>query len=157
MDRLLEAAFRAVLQPVGPASLRREGHDWVGGSRRMAVALARLSPGHETCRMTGLTSAPAGYRFSREVITLAVRWYLRYDLSYRDVEELPDERGITVDHVTVYRWVQTLTPEVIEAARPARHASGDRWFLDETYVKVAGCWTYLYRAVEQHGKVIGIS
>jgi transposase-like protein len=88
------------------------------------------------------------------VISVAVRWYLRYGLSYRDVEELLAERGITVDHVTVYRWVQPFTPEFIEAARPCRHALGDRWFADETYVKVAGHWTYLYRAVDQHGQVI---
>ena len=56
-------------------------------------------------------SAPAGYRFPREVIAVAVRWYLRYGLSYRDVEELLSERGIQVDHVRVYRWVQTFTPE----------------------------------------------
>ena len=91
------------------------------------------------------TSAPAGYRFPRAVIAVAVRWYLRYGLSYRDVEELLAERGVEVDHVTVYRWVQTFTPEFIDAARPARHATGDRWFIDETYVKVAGRWTYLYR------------
>ena len=102
------------------------------------------------------SSAPAGYRFPREVIAVAVRWYLRYGLSYRDVEELLAERGIEVDHVTVYRWVQTFTPEFIDAARPARHASGDRWFIDETYVKVAGRWTYLYRAVDQHGQVIDV-
>jgi len=77
------------------------------------------------------SSAPAGYRFPREVIALAVRWYLRYGLSYRDVEELLAERGITVDHVTVYRWVQTFTSEFIEVARPARHSTGDRWFVDE--------------------------
>ena len=103
-----------------------------------------------------MSVAPAGYRFPREVIAVAVRWYLRYGLSYRDVEELLAERGIEVDHVTVYRWVQTFTPEFIDAARPARHATGDRWFLDETYVKVAGRWTYLYRAVDQHGQVIDV-
>ncbi len=102
------------------------------------------------------SSAPAGYRFPREVIAVAVRWYLRYGLSYRDVEELLAERGIEVDHVTVYRWVQTFTPEFIDAARPARHATGARWFVDETYVKVAGRWTYLYRAVDQHGQVIDV-
>ena len=58
--------------------------------------------------------------------------------------------------MTIYRWVQTFTPEFIDAARPARHAAGDRWFLDETYVKVAGRWTYLYRAVDQHGQVIDV-
>jgi transposase, IS6 family len=85
-----------------------------------------------------------------------VRWYLRYGLSYRDVEELLAGRGIEVDHVTVYRWVKTFTPQFIDAARPARHATSDRWFIDETYVKVAGRWTYLYRAVDQHGQVIDV-
>jgi len=102
------------------------------------------------------SSAPAGYRFPREVIAVAVRWYLRYGLSCRDVEELLAERGIEVDHVRVYRWVQTFTTEFIDSARPARHATGDRWFVDETYVKVAGRWTYLYRAIDQHGQVIDV-
>ena len=70
------------------------------------------------------SSAPAGYRFPREVIALAVRWYLRYGLSYRDVEELLAERAITVDHVTIYRWVQTFAAEFIDAARPARPLDG---------------------------------
>jgi transposase-like protein len=77
-------------------------------------------------------------------------------LSYRDVEELLAERGIAVDHVTVYRWVRTLTAQFIDSARPARHAAGDRWFGDETYLKVAGRWTYLYRAVDHHGQVIDV-
>jgi transposase-like protein len=105
---------------------------------------------------SGLSAAPAGYRFPREVIAVAVRWYLRYGLSYRDVEELLAERGIEVDHVTIYRWVQTFTAEFIDSARPARHATGDRWFVDETYVKVAGRWTYLYRAVDQYGQLIDV-
>ena len=101
----------------------------------------------------------------REVISVAVRWYLRYGLSYRDVEELLAERGVTIDHVTVYRWVQRFTCyrwvqrftcEFISAARPCRHAPGDRWFVDETYLKVAGKWAYLYRAVDQHGQVIDV-
>ena len=86
---------------------------------------------------SSVSSAPAGYRFPREVIAVAVRWYLRCGLSYRDVEELLAQRGIEVDDVTVYRWVQRFTEEFIDAARPARHASGDRWFVAETYVKVA--------------------
>jgi transposase-like protein len=77
-------------------------------------------------------------------------------LSYRDVEELLAERGVNVDHVTVYRWVQRFTPEFVEAARPRRHVPGDRWFVDETYVKVNGRWTYLYRAVDQFGQVIDV-
>ena len=78
-----------------------------------------------------------------------MRWYLRYGLSYRDVEELLTERGIEVDHVSVFRWVQCFTPPVVDAARPCRHSVGTRWFVDETYVKVAGRWRYVYRAVDQ--------
>ena len=96
-------------------------------------------------------SAYAGYRFPPEIIMLAVRWYLRYGLSYRDVEELLAERGIEVDHVTIYRWVQRFTPSLIDAARPCHHIVGNRWFVDETYVKVSGTWRYVYRAVDQHG------
>jgi IS6 family transposase len=66
------------------------------------------------------------------------------------------ERGITVDHVTIYRWVQRFTPLLIDAARPCRHAPGDRWFVDETYVKVAGRWVYLYRAIDQYSQVIDV-
>ncbi len=104
------------------------------------------------------TSAPAGYRFPREVIAVAVRWYLRHGPSYHDVEKLVAERGIEVDHVTVYCRVQTFTPGFIDATHPApaRHATGDRWFVDQTYVRVAGRWTYRYRAVDQHGQVIDV-
>ncbi|HKR49537.1 MAG TPA: IS6 family transposase [Pseudonocardiaceae bacterium] len=98
----------------------------------------------------------AGFRFPSDVIMVAVRWYLRYGLSYRDVEELLAERGITVDHVTIYRWVQRFTPLLIDAARPCRHVPGDRWFVDETSVKVAGRWVYLYRAIDQYGQVIDV-
>jgi transposase-like protein len=97
-------------------------------------------------------SAFAGFRFPPDVILLAVRWYL----TYRDLEELLAERGIEVDHVTLYRWVQRFTPELIDAARPRRHAVGDRWFVDETYVKVAGVGRYVYRAVDQNGQVIDV-
>src|SRR5687768_16285256 len=100
-------------------------------------------------------SSFAGFRFPPEVIILALRWYLRYGLSYRDVEELLAERGIVVDHVTIYRWVQRFTSELIDAARPIRHVAGDRWFVDETCLKVAGQWVYLYRAIDQHGCDLG--
>src|SRR5437879_2941436 len=102
------------------------------------------------------TSAFAGYRFPPEVITLAVRWYLRFSLSYRDVEELLAERGVEVDHVSVYRWVQRFSPEFAEAARARRHVVGDRWHVDETYLKVRGNWRYLFRAIDQFGQVIDV-
>jgi transposase-like protein len=101
-------------------------------------------------------SAFAGIRFPAEVIVVAVRWYLRYGLSYRDVEELLAERGVDVDHVTIYRWVQRFTPLLADAARFARHSPSDRWFVDETYVKVNGVWRYVYRAVDQQGQVIDV-
>ncbi len=87
---------------------------------------------------------------------LAVRWYLRFGLSYRDVEELLAERGVEVDHVSVYRWVLRFTPLLADAARPCRHAIGQRWFVDETYLKVAGRWRYVYRAIDQFGQVIDV-
>jgi transposase-like protein len=101
-------------------------------------------------------SAFAGFRFPSDVIVLAVRWYLRFGLSYRDLEELLAERGVEVDHITIYRWVQRFTPLLADAARPCRHAVGDRWQVDETYVKVAGRWRYVYRAIDQFGQVIDV-
>ncbi len=98
----------------------------------------------------------AGFRFPPEVIVLAVRWYLRFGLSYRDVEELLTERGVEVDHVTIYRWVLRFTPLLAEAARPCRHRVGDRWQVDETYVRVAGRWRYVYRAIDQAGQIIDV-
>jgi transposase, IS6 family len=66
------------------------------------------------------------------------------------------ERGIEVGHVTVYRWVQRFAPEFVEAARSRRHVVGDRWHVDETYVKVGGNWRYLFRAIDQFGQVIDV-
>ena len=65
-------------------------------------------------------------------------------------------RGIEVDHVTIHRWVQRFTPALIDAARPTRHAVGQRWYVDETYVKVAGTWRYVYRAIDEHGQIIDV-
>jgi transposase-like protein len=101
-------------------------------------------------------SAFAGFCFPPDVIVLAVRWYLRFGLSFRDVEELLAERGVRVDHVTVYRWVQRFAPLLAEAARPCRHGVGDRWQVDETCVKVAGRWRYVYRAIDQFSQVIDV-
>jgi transposase-like protein len=126
-------------------------HPWRIRSGRQAWSMDRRA--HQ---LPASRSSFAGFRFPSDVITIAVRWYLRYGLSYRDVEELLAERGITVDDVTVYRWVQRFTPLLIEAARPCRHVPGDRWFVDETYVKVAGRWRYLYRAIDQYGEVVDV-
>jgi transposase, IS6 family len=112
-----------------------------------SVALAEVVPGGQGGGMSSRRCRPVfavpcsafkGFRFPPEIIVLAVRWYLRYGLSYRDLEELLAERGVEVDHVSVFRWVQCFTPLLADAARPCRHAVGDRWYVDETYVKVAG-------------------
>ena len=97
-------------------------------------------------------SAFAGFRFPPEVIVLAVRWYLRFGLSYRDLEELLAKRGVDVDHVTLFRWVQRFTPMLIDAARPCRHAVGTRSFVDETYVGTVA----LFERVARWAKATGV-
>src|SRR3546814_2823510 len=90
--------------------------------------------------------------FQGDVILWAVRWYCRYPISYRDLEEMLAERGISVDHTTIYRWVQCYAPEMEKRLRWFwRRGFDPSWRLDETYVKVRGKWTYLYRAVDKRG------
>jgi IS6 family transposase len=88
------------------------------------------------------------------VILLAVGWYLRFSLSYRDVEELLAERGLHADHVTVWRWVQRYAPEMERRLRSRLQPTNDSWRVDETYVRVKGKWVYLYRAVDSSGATI---
>jgi transposase-like protein len=90
------------------------------------------------------------------VIALAVRWYLRYRLSYQDVMEWLAERGIIVDPSTIYDWVRTFTPRFIAAARAFRSQVGRRWRVDETYIKIAKRWHYLYRAIDPQGQIVDV-
>lgn len=92
--------------------------------------------------------------FQGEVILLAVRWYLRYSLSYRDLEEMLLDRFLSVDHTTIFRWVQTYAPEIDNRSRPHLKQTNDSWRVDETYVKVKGRWMYLYRAVDSAGQML---
>lgn len=99
--------------------------------------------------------APFKWRhFEAEIILLCVRWYLRYALSYRDLEEIMQERGLHVDHTTIYRWVQHYAPELEKRCRPHLKITSDSWRVDETYVKVKGVWKYLYRAVDSQGNTL---
>jgi len=82
------------------------------------------------------------------IITCAVGWYLRFSLSYRDVEELLTERGIPADHTTIWRWVQCYAPELNRRCRRQRKLTNGSWRVDETYVRAKGKWVYLYRAVD---------
>jgi transposase-like protein len=88
------------------------------------------------------------------LIVCAVRWYLRYSLSLRDVEELLEERGLYVDHTTVWRWVQDYGPELEQRLRPPLKPTNKSWRVDETYVRVKGRWCYLYRAIDSAGATI---
>jgi transposase, IS6 family len=100
-------------------------------------------------------STPFKWRhFEAEIILLCVRWYLRYSLSYRDLEEMMRERGLHVDHTTIYRWVQRYAPELEKRCRPHLKATNDSWRVDETSMKVKKMWMYLYRAVDSHGNTL---
>jgi IS6 family transposase len=92
--------------------------------------------------------------FPEEIIVLCVRWYLRYCLSYRDLEEIMAERGVNVDHSTIARWVLRYAPILNERIRREMRAPNRSWRVDETYIRVAGRWTYLYRAIDSAGNTI---
>jgi IS6 family transposase len=95
-----------------------------------------------------------GRHFADEIIALCVRWYLRFSLSYRDLEELMAERNLSVDHTTVWRWVQRYAPELNRRVRRELKRTGTSWRVDETYVRVAGRWVYLFRAVDSGGATL---
>lgn len=93
--------------------------------------------------------------FKKEIILLAVRWYLSYSLSYRDIEEMMLERGISVDHSTINRWVIHYSPLLEnEFKKKRKKKTGSSWRMDETYIKIKGVWHYLYRAVDKDGDTI---
>src|SRR6185437_7050135 len=95
-----------------------------------------------------------GRRFPEEIIVLCVRWYLRYGLSYRDLEEMMAERGVEVDHSTIARWVLHFSPILNDLIRREMRRPNRSWRVDETYVRVSGRWTYLYRAVDSIGATL---
>ncbi len=93
-------------------------------------------------------------QFEPGLILLCVRWYLRYAVSYRDLEEMIRERGLCVDHTTIYRWVQRYAPEIDKRCRPFLRRTTDSYRIDETYVRVGGAWHYLYRGVDSNGDTL---
>ena len=95
-----------------------------------------------------------GRHFQHDMILQSVRWYLAYSLSYRDIEELMHERGFSVDHSTINRWVLHYSPKLDAAFRRKKNRVGKRWRMDETYIKVKGQWKYYYRAVDKQGQTI---
>jgi len=111
-------------------------------ARRRRVALA------------GLDRSFKGRQFTAEVILWAVRWYLMFPISYRDLELMLLDRGVEVDHTTIFRWIQAYAAELEKRIRPHLRRSNGSWRVDETYVRVKGRWTYLYRAVDSRGQTI---
>ncbi len=95
-----------------------------------------------------------GSHFEKEIILWGVRWYVAYPLSYRQLEEMMAERGVSVDHATLHRWVLKYAPELEKQFRHRKRAVGSSWRLDETYVRVKGQWKYLYRAVDKAGQTV---
>ncbi len=92
--------------------------------------------------------------YGPEIVLLCVRWYLSYPLSYRQVAEMVNERGLDVHHTTVFRWVQEYAPELDKRCRPHLLPTNDSWRVDETYIQVKGKWKYLYRAVDSDGNTL---
>src|ERR1035437_6457458 len=95
-----------------------------------------------------------GMRFPREIILLCIRWYAAYPLSYRNLEEMMQERGVYVDHSSVSRWAIKFLPMLEKIFRKHKRPVGGSWRMDETYIKVNGQWKYLYRAVDKEGATI---
>ena len=109
------------------------------------------------CRITARSgSAFSGYRFPDDLIALAIRWYLRYRLSYAEVAEWLAERGVSVAPSTIYDWVRAFTQCFIDAARAHHSPVGKRWRVDETYLKIGKRWHYLYRAIDEHGHIVDV-
>ena len=95
-----------------------------------------------------------GCHFPRAVVLTCIRWYLRFKLSYRDIEELMEERGVQVDHATINRWVVKFSPMLLLRSRRHKKPVGTSWRMDEPFIKVRGEWKYLYRAVDKQGATI---
>src|ERR687893_814618 len=131
----------------GSGRTRRDGQTRLGGQRWRCNDCRR--------RFTARSaSAFSGRGFADDVIALAVRWYVRFRLSYADVVEWLAERGLTVDRSTIYRWVRRFLPLLRAAARRYRRPVGERWRVDETYCRLNGRWAYCYRAIDQEGHVV---
>jgi transposase-like protein len=95
-----------------------------------------------------------GRHFDQSVILLCVRWYLAYNLSLRDLEEMMAERGLTVDHSTVHRWIVHFSPRLLERFNRRKRTVTGKWHVDETYIKIRGRWMYLYRAIDSVGDTV---
>ncbi len=130
-------------------AVTKDGTTQLGGQRFRCSQCGR--------RFTQRSSSAFSRRgFPDDIIALAVRWYVRYRLSYAEVSELLAERGVLVDQSTIYRWVQRFLPLIGEAARKYRHPIGPDWRVDETYARIRGRWHYIYRAIDGVGQIVDV-
>jgi len=130
-------------------AVTKDGTTQLGGRRFRCSQCGR--------RFTQRSSSAFSRRgFPDDIIALAVRWYVRYRLSYAEVSELLAERGVLVDQSTIYRWVQRFLPLIGEAARKYRHPIGPDWRVDETYARIRGRWHYIYRAIDGVGQIVDV-
>ena len=133
----------------GIAAMRKNGRDRHGRQIHQCLGCGR--------RFTARSTTPfAGCRFPPDIIALAVRWYLRYRLSYADVAELLAERGVVVDPSAIYDWVREFAPLYEDAARQFRASVGGTRSVDETYATMAGTPVYGYRAIDGRGQVVDV-
>ena len=95
-----------------------------------------------------------GMRFPIDVILVCIRWYVAYPLSYRHLEEIREERSVSVDHSSINRWAIRFLPLIEKLSRKHKRPVSGSWRMDETYIKVKGVWKYLYRAVDKQGRLI---
>jgi transposase, IS6 family len=95
-----------------------------------------------------------GRHFPADFILLCVRWYLKFNVSYRQLAEMMEERGVEVHHTTIYRWIQSYVPQLEKLIRWFKRLTGCSWRADETYIKVCGEWLYLFRAIDRRGRTV---
>ena len=122
--------------------------------RERSITCRQIVRTIELTKVLNMDELFKGRHFDREIIVLCVRWYLRYKLSFRDLVEMMAERGLSLAHTTIMRWIQRYAPEFEKRWNRFARPAGRSWRVDETYVKIKGRWAYLYRAVDKEGKTV---